>query len=145
MDVSGILRLKGSEVATIRATQTVAEAVALLAERNLGALVVSPDGVLVEGIVSERDVVRQLGTHGPESLDAFVSSIATMPATTCHPSDGADEVMATMTNGRFRHLPVIEEGRMVGIVSIGDVVKNRVTELETTNHQLESYITGVPN
>ena len=116
----------------------------MLDQHNLGALVVSPDGSSVAGIVSERDIVRQLARRGTESLEEPISSIATSTVQTCTPQDSIDEIMATMTMGRFRHIPVIADGRLAGLISIGDVVKHRVAELELANSQLESYVAGVP-
>lgn len=144
MDVAALLRSKGNEVVSVRPDDTVAAAVRLLREKNFGALVVSADGSTVDGIVSERDIVRHLDSSGGALLDDTVSSIATRTVTTCSPSDSVDSLMSLMTEGRFRHVPVVEEGQLVGVVSIGDVVKNRVAHLEDTNQQLNSYITGFP-
>ncbi len=142
MDVAALLRTKGHEVTTVRPDETIADAVSVLEEKNFGALVVSSDGRSVEGILSERDIVRQLGRQGASLLDASVSSIATADVTTCEPSASIDSLMPMMTAGRFRHVPVVADGGLVGVVSIGDVVKHRVAELEEANEQLNSYITG---
>lgn len=144
MDVESLLRSKGQEVASVRPDQTVKEAVELLGEKNYGALVVSGDGSTVDGIISERDVVRHLAQSGPLLLDDLVSTIATPEVSTCSLTDTVDSLMVLMTSGRFRHVPVVESGKLVGVVSIGDVVKNRVAELEAENEQLNSYITGIP-
>ncbi len=144
MDVETLLRSKGQEVASVRPDQTVADAVVMLTEKNFGALVVSSDGQSVDGIVSERDIVRTLAQRGPDLLEDSVASIATSEVSTCSLTDTVDALMSQMTSGRFRHVPVVEDGRLVGVVSIGDVVKHRVAELEETNEQLNSFISGVP-
>ena len=120
---------------------TVTELIATLAERNVGALPVVDGGRLV-GIVSERDVVRRLHAGGAAVLDARVADIMTSEVTTCSPSDGAAELASVMTRGRFRHLPVVVDGRLAGIVSIGDLVKARIDMLESEREQLQSYIAG---
>lgn len=142
MDVAALLKSKGSEVVSVRPDDTIASAVGLLGEKNFGALVVSADGMTVDGIVSERDIVRHLDRRGADLLDDPVSSIATSTVTTCGPSDTVDSLMSTMTAGRFRHVPVVADGKLAGVISIGDVVKHRVAQLEDTNQQLNSYITG---
>lgn len=126
-------------VVTVSPDATVRELVALLAEHNVGALVVSGDGTTVDGIVSERDVVRQL--HGnPSVLTATVSSIMTGSVHTCPSEASLDELMTVMTERRFRHVPVVDDGRLVGIVSIGDVVKHKIGLLEFERDQLDSYV-----
>ena len=139
MRISDVLRGKGSSVATVDPGLSVGGTVAELARHNVGALVVM-DGGRVAGIVSERDVVRQLDARGAGLLDAPVSEIMTRTVVTCLLSDSVDSLAATMTERRIRHMPVVIEGQLVGIVSIGDVVKSRITELETDREQLESYI-----
>lgn len=127
------------DVITIGPDATVRELVALLAEYNVGALVVSDDGAGVAGIVSERDVVRRL--HEDEGvLDLPVSSIMTADVETCTGDQNVNDLMQIMTSRRFRHLPVVAEGRLTGIVSIGDVVKYRITELESERASLTEYI-----
>lgn len=128
-------------VVTIRPDATVRELVALLAEHNVGALVVSSDGKAVDGIVSERDVVRRLH-EDPAVLDAAVTAIMTSEVMTCTGSDSVNGLMKVMTEGRFRHLPVVADGELTGIVSIGDVVKHRMSELEFERDQLDSYVHG---
>src|SRR5690606_34283380 len=124
MRVSDILRGKGSEVATIRPTATVAELIGELGRHNIGAMVVAgPDGMA--GIVSERDVVRRLDEVGAALLDRSVEQIMTVDVATCDPDDKVDRLNAIMTERRIRHLPVVRAGELVGIVSIGDVVKVR--------------------
>ena len=142
MLISEILRRKGSDVATVKAETTVAEVVASLDEHGVGALVVSDDGKSVDGIISERDIVRALARYGHEAVDRTASDLMTSEVVTCEPGATIDQLMADMNHGRFRHVPVTEEGRLVGIVSIGDVVNARVRELETETHQLTNYISG---
>ncbi len=126
-------------VVTVRPSATNRELVALLAEHNVGALVVSEDGETVDGIVSERDVVRQLH-RDPAVLDATVASIMTGSVHTCSPGDQLDDMMTVMTERRIRHVPVVENDRLVGIVSIGDVVKHKISALQFERDQLDSYV-----
>lgn len=140
MRVSAVLKAKGSVVATIDREATVRDAVAELARHEIGALVVSPDGVTIEGIVSERDVVRRLHDRPATLLDAPVAEIMSVAVETCAPDDDIESLMATMTTRRFRHVPVVDDGRLVGIVSIGDVVKSRIEELERDRAELVDYI-----
>lgn len=142
MDVASLLKSKGTEVISVKPDDTIASAVSLLKEKNFGALVVSSDGTAVDGIVSERDIVRHLDMRGGALLEDSVSSIATSTVTTCGTADSVDSLMSMMTEGRFRHIPVVDDGRLVGVVSIGDVVRATVAHLEATNQQLNSYITG---
>jgi CBS domain-containing protein len=140
--ISDVLRGKGDDVVTIVPEATVTDLLARLAEHKVGALVVSRDGTAVEGIVSERDVVRHLFRRGGALLEDTVSSIMTSEVRTCRPADGTDDLMRTMTTYRHRHVPVVDDGRLVGIVSIGDVVKHRIDELESERDHLTAYITG---
>lgn len=140
MQISGVLRHKGAEVLTIAPTESVRTLLDRLRDGGVGALVVSTDGRTVEGIVSERDVVRRLSTDGDGVLDAEVSQIMTADVHTCTPSATVDDLMAVMTEQRVRHVPVLEDGVLVGIVSIGDVVKQRMSELQSERDQLEAYI-----
>lgn len=141
MRIADILRSKGSAVATVTATTTVTALLAELATRNVGAVVViGPDGGIV-GIVSERDVVRRLHDSGPELLRRPVAEIMSPVVVTCGPQDPVDDLAALMTNNRVRHVPVLEGGRLAGIVSIGDVVKIRMEELQGERQQLHAYIT----
>jgi CBS domain-containing protein len=140
VQISKVLRTKGSDVATVQAAASVRDALALLATRGVGALVVSPDGVTVEGILSERDVARGLHEHGAGLLDRPVSTVMTSPVHTCVPTADIRELAQTMTDNRVRHVPVVADGRMVGIVSIGDVVKARLDELEAERAALVDYI-----
>jgi len=142
MRINEVLAAKGSrDVLTVAPDRTVRELVEVLAAHNVGALVVSGDGTSVDGIVSERDVVRRLDGDG-DVLAAPVSSIMSTEVRTCEGPDTVVEVMALMTAGRFRHVPVVKDGQLVGIVSIGDVVKSRMSELEFERDQLDSYVHG---
>jgi CBS domain-containing protein len=129
------------DVVTVRPDATVRELLAMLAEHNIGALVVSADGTSVDGIVSERDVVRRM--HADEgAFDEPVSAIMSAQVRTCERDHTVNELMHVMTEGRFRHVPVVDGGRLAGIVSIGDVVKARMGELEFERDQLDSYVHG---
>ena len=140
MKVDALLRRKGSDVATIHPDATVGEAVAELTRRHIGALVVSANGVTVDGIVSERDVVANIARSGPSVLDLPVASIMVTEVEVCRLTDHMASLMEVMTRLRIRHLPVVEGGRLAGIVSIGDVVKARVDELEADRQLLHEYI-----
>jgi len=142
MRISDLLRRKGNLVVTVRPDQPVTLLLDLLAEHMVGALVVSADGTTVDGIVSERDVVRRLQEFGPELLQAPVRDIMTARVHSCPPETDLDELMRVMTTGRFRHVPVIENDQLIGIISIGDVVKHRIDELQSERDQLTAYIQG---
>ncbi|WP_372893263.1 CBS domain-containing protein [Rhodosalinus sp.] len=143
MQVQQILKLKGDTgVVTVAPGATLAEAAALLAERRIGSVVVSADGARPEGILSERDIVRELAARGGGCLRDTVGDTMTRAVETCALGDPADHVLARMTEGRFRHMPVLEGGAMVGLVTIGDVVKARLTELSMEKDALESMIMG---
>jgi CBS domain-containing protein len=137
-----ILQRKGRDVSTIPPDATVRAAAEALAAANVGALVVSPDGAALAGIVSERDIVRHLAADGPPLLDEPVSTIMQAEVQTCAGSDHVDQLMELMTQHRIRHLPVVEDDSLAGIISIGDVVKTRVDELVTEKDQLVDYIRG---
>jgi CBS domain-containing protein len=142
MRIADILRSKGSTVATVAPTATLADLIGDLAKYNVGALpVVDENGRLV-GIVSERDVVRQLHANGPDVLYLQISEFMTAGVTTCAPGDNVADLARIMTAGRFRHLPVLVDGTLAGIVSIGDLVKARIDLLESERQQLQSYIAG---
>jgi CBS domain-containing protein len=128
-------------VVTVKPQATVREFIATLAEHNVGAAVVSEDGAAVLGIVSERDVVRRLN-EDPNVLDAPVSAIMTSEVHVCDPEDSVEKLMRQMTDHRVRHVPVVVDGALSGIVSIGDVVKSRIGELEFERDQLNSYVAG---
>ena len=140
MQISQLLRHKGRDVATIAASESVRTALGMLAEKGIGALVVSSDGQHVEGIVSERDVARGLHDHGAGLLAEPVSRLMTAQVHTCPPQASVHELAQTMTDHRVRHVPVVADGALVGIVSIGDVVKARLDELEEERRQLVDYI-----
>lgn len=140
MKISDVMSGKPSQdVVTISPDSTVRDLLSVLTQHNIGAVIVSDDGRSVHGIVSERDVVRKL--DGDDSvLDAPVRQIMTAAVHTCERSHDLDELMALMTEHRIRHVPVVEEGRLVGVVSIGDVVKSRIGQLEFERDQLDSYV-----
>ncbi|MBA0125696.1 CBS domain-containing protein [Haloechinothrix sp. YIM 98757] len=139
MRIADVLRAKGHEVATISPDTAVSELLSVLARHNIGAMVVlGEEGVV--GIVSERDVVRRMHERGAALLDAPVSEIMTSMVATCTPEDTVDDLTQVMTTRRIRHVPVISNGELSGIVSIGDVVKSRMDELQHTKEQLEAYI-----
>ncbi len=140
MQVADILGRKGSAVITVAPDVTVREVVAKLKEIGVGALVVSSNGSTIDGIVSERDIVRRLDTDGGDLLDLGVDQIMTRDVVTCSLADRADGLLTMMTSRRIRHLPVIDDGMLVGIVSIGDVVKSRLDELVEEAKALEGYI-----
>jgi CBS domain-containing protein len=142
MRIHELLRTKGFHVITVRPSATVLEVVGLLKEYNLGAVVVSPDGREVVGIVTERDIVRRL-LAGTDFLSGPVSAIMTSEVQTCSAQDSVRSLMTTMTEQRIRHLPVVDDnGRLTGIVSIGDAVKSHITEIEFERDQLEGYVSG---
>ena len=140
MRVSQLLRHKGREIATIDGAESVRTALAVLAEKGIGALVVSSDGRRIDGIVSERDVARGLHERGAGLLAEPVSSVMTPEVHTCPPDASVHDLARTMTDKRVRHVPVVVDGALVGIVSIGDVVKARLDELEEERKQLVDYI-----
>lgn len=139
MRIADILRSKGPAVATVTPTTTVTELLAQLAVLNIGSLVVvGADGVV--GIVSERDVVRKLHECGPDLMRRPVSDVMSVVVVTCGPDDRVDDLAALMTDNRVRHVPVLVDGRLAGIVSIGDVVKSRMQEMAAEHQQLQAYI-----
>jgi CBS domain-containing protein len=143
VNVQGILSAKGSAVATIDPGASLAAATASLRDHGIGALIVSADGTTIDGILSERDVVRALAAHGGSTLGRVVSTAMSGDVVTCAPGDTVDQLMAMMTARRIRHVPVTNEsGSLVGIISIGDVVKARLGQLEHENDQLYDYIQG---
>lgn len=139
--VGQILAAKGRDVTTVAPTASLHDAARLLATRKIGALVVTEDGTTVAGILSERDVVRVLGSASPD-LQTLVSAAMTATVTVCSEDDTVDGLMRVMTDGRFRHMPVVTDGRIAGMISIGDVVKSRTQELETESAALKDYVTG---
>jgi CBS domain-containing protein len=140
MTVRAILDVKGSDVVTIEPAATIAAATRMLAERKIGALVVLGPERRVMGIISERDIVRVLAEHGGGVLDESVATVMTRKVVTCTRADTVGEIMERMTSGKFRHVPVIEDGGLVGIISIGDVVKHRLHEMENESAALREYI-----
>jgi len=140
--ISDVLRVKGQQVVTVAPDSDVRQLLSVLAEHRIGAVVVSPDGTSVAGIVSERDIVRALAERGPAVLSEPVAAIHTAEVHTVAPDTDVEEVMRLMTERRFRHLPVVVDGSLHGIVSIGDVVKNRIDELESERSALTDYISG---
>jgi CBS domain-containing protein len=140
MTVKSILSRKGHDVLTIEPTAALSAATKLLAERRIGALVVTGADHRIVGIISERDIVRALGARGARVLDAPVAEVMTRKVVTCDRNETIGEIMERVTSGRFRHVPVIEHGRLVGLVSIGDVVKARLSELEHEQNALREYI-----
>ena len=140
MRIRDVVAAKNEQkVITVSPSATVRDLLGLLAEHNVGALVVSGDGETVDGIVSERDVVRRLHSD-TELLSATVDSIMTTDVKTCAPDDQLDELMGLMTQRRIRHVPVCDDGRLVGIISIGDVVKHKIDALQFERDQLDSYV-----
>ena len=139
MRIADVLRNKGPAVVTVDPEMSVSTLIGELARRNVGALVVTENDAVV-GIVTERDIVRRIHERGPDILNARVVDIMTTSVFACLPTDTVDSLAETMTERRIRHLPVIVDGQLVGIVSIGDVVKSRIGELQTERDQLESYI-----
>ncbi|KRE60046.1 CBS domain-containing protein [Nostocoides sp. Soil756] len=140
MRIADVVKRKGVAVVTVRSDATVRELLALLAEHRIGAVVVSDDGAGVHGIVSERDVVRHLHTDGADLLDAPVQRIMTAEVHTCTPEDSLEDMAALMTDRRIRHVPVLVDGALGAIVSIGDIVKFRIDTLQAERDQLRDYI-----
>ena len=139
MTVQAILGNKGFEVISIDADAKLSDAIRILSERHIGAVLVMKDHH-IEGILSERDVVRVLGKHGAEALSTPIGEVMTRKVVTCRRADTAASIMEKMTNGKFRHLPVVENERVVGLISIGDIVKWRVKEYEREQEALRDYI-----
>jgi len=139
MTVRAILDTKGRQVESVEPETTLADAAKRLAERKIGAVLVLSN-TRMEGILSERDIVRALGERGAAVLTEPVSSVMTRRVVSCKPQDTVSSIMETMTNGKFRHLPVVEGGTVVGLISIGDVVKWRVQEYENEQEALRQYI-----
>jgi CBS domain-containing protein len=142
MRVSNLLEGKGRMVVTVTRDATVGDVVAELTHHRVGALVVSPDGQRIEGIVSERDIVKRLSVLNTKLLDEPVSSIMSTDVRVTAPTDDVESIMNLMTEQRIRHVPVVEDGHLVGIISIGDVVKSRIGELEKDRNELMEYITA---
>ena len=140
MSVRQVLSGKGADVITIAPDRTLAQAAMLLAEKRIGAVVVSADGKAVPGILSERDIIRALAQDGAGALDRKVADAMTRDVVTCSIQADIDHLMRLMTDGKFRHVPVVENGALVGIVSIGDVVNRRLSDIEAEQRALKDYI-----
>lgn len=140
MTVRFLLQRKAGDVVTISPDASLTEAVACLAEHRIGAVVAMSDMGRLEGILSERDLVRILAEKGPDILASPVSSVMTRAVVTCTPDESIPVIMERMTRGRFRHVPVVDGGKLLGIISIGDVVKHRVEEMERESAELRDYI-----
>lgn len=141
MRVKTILSNKGDQVVKVTSGDSIRTTVEVLQHHNFGALVVSDDGETVTGIISERDLVRAMVDQGPGLLDLRVADLMTRDVRTCSPEDDIEDVMDTMTNGRFRHMPVVVEGKLAGVISIGDLVKHRMRELVDETKALREYVT----
>ena len=140
MKIEDVVRAKGTDVVTIEPSATVKQLVDLLAEHNIGAVVVSSDGRHIDGIVSERDVVRRLASAGGRVLDAEVADIMTKTVKTCAPADSIEDTAREMTYSRIRHMPVVIDGELRALVSIGDVVKYRIDQLTDERNHLLGYL-----
>ena len=142
MNVESILKTKGRSVFTVAPDAKVANAVTLLHRHGIGALVVSQDGTSVDGILSERDIVHALSDHGGKALDLTVAQLMSRRVVTCKSADTLADLMGLMTDRRIRHLPVVERGTLTGMISIGDVVKNRLDEIESEATSMREFIAG---
>lgn len=142
LGVSVILDRKGFEVITVGPSATLASAAEVMSRHDVGALVVSTDGQSLDGIISERDLVRCVARDGPSCLQRSVDQLMTTDVATCTRETSLEELMATMTQRRIRHMPVVDGSALTGMISIGDVVKSRLDELEVENEALEQYVTG---
>lgn len=140
MNVAAILKDKGRSVTTVRPDATILDVAGKLAQRRIGAVVVVGENGGVAGIISERDIIRTLAERGANALTAQVSEVMTRNVVSCQMTSAVDELMQMMTRGRFRHLPVIDDGALVGIVSIGDVVSRHVGEIEMEVSAMRSYL-----
>jgi CBS domain-containing protein len=140
MNVKIILAAKGDNVVSIEPTANLADAAKLLSEHRIGALVIRGAGGRLSGVLSERDIVRAVSEHGAEALTLPVGQVMTRNVMTCGEDDSIADIMEQMTSGKFRHLPVLKDGKLVGVVSIGDVVKQRVGEIERESQEMRDYI-----
>ncbi|TYC56402.1 CBS domain-containing protein [Rhodobacterales bacterium] len=141
MTVAAILSEKGHDTITAGKDALLSEVCQTLATHKIGAVVVCKGDKIIEGIISERDIVRVVGTQGPSALDLPVTKVMTKEVITCSSESSVDEVMAQMTKGRFRHVPVVKDNKLVGVISIGDVVKFKIAQVEHEAEQMRSYIT----
>lgn len=143
MTVTAILKQKGSEsVLTIDPGATISQAATMMAENRVGALVVSPDGASIVGIISERDIVGAIARRGRDVIDQPISAVMTREVQTCEIEDNALDLLRRMTSGRFRHLPITRQGKLCGVISIGDVVKYRISQIEMEKAALEGMVMG---
>lgn len=143
MTVAAMLKFKGPDIISVSPSDTIASAVALLAKMKIGAVVVCDGNGDLVGILSERDIVRGLGEHGTDVMGHTVDSLMTANVKTCTVNDTADGLMQRMTEGRFRHIPVLDDGgKLIGVISIGDVVKRRISQLEHETEAMRDYISG---
>jgi CBS domain-containing protein len=140
MTVAVILKHKGARVETVRPMATVQQVSDLLASKKIGAVVVSGNGNDVDGIISERDIVQAIARHGAKALDRSIEEIMTRDVATCRLTDSSYDLMEIMTRGRFRHVPVVDGGKLVGIVSIGDIVKRRIEDADLERVAMRDYI-----
>ncbi len=140
MTVRKILNLKGADVVTIAPEQKLLDAIAMLTKYRIGALIVTATNGEVVGVLSERDIVHLLSNTDNNRFENTVASAMTSPVQTCRPDDTIQQIMHLMTAGRFRHMPVVEQGRLTGVISIGDVVKLRLEEMERESEELKQYI-----
>lgn len=140
MNVKAILAAKGGDIVSIEPTADLAAAAKLLAERRIGSVVIRGAGGRLAGILSERDIVRALAEHGAAALQLPVGQAMTRNVATCGEDDSVASIMERMTEGKFRHLPVVENGNLVGLISIGDVVKQRVDQIERESEAMRDYI-----
>jgi CBS domain-containing protein len=141
MTIAAILKMKGTEVATVRPGVSIGQAAKMLAERQIGSLVVVDQARAVIGIFSERDLVRAVAQGGTQALEGPVEAAMSSPVSTCREDETVDRIMGLMTAGRFRHVPVVEQGELRGIVSIGDIVKHKLAEAEMETAAMRAYIT----
>lgn len=140
MSIASILSEKDGTVVTMTPDQSISDAARLLAEKRIGAVVITDEQGGVSGILSERDIVKGLATSGPSVLTRTVGDLMTTEVSSCTRSETIDGVMRTMTEGRFRHMPVVESGQLVGVISIGDVVKHRIKDLQHEAEALRDYV-----
>jgi len=140
MTIAAILAAKGNEVVMVSDTMVIRDVIALLHNRRIGAVLVTDAGGDVVGVLSERDIIHGLAARGADLLDQTAREIMTSPVVTCRPTDSVADVMTLITQRRFRHVPVVDEGRLLGIVSIGDLVKRRIEDIEQETEALKSYI-----
>ena len=142
MKVQAMLAKKGGRVVTTRPNASISTVTHMLNVERIGALVVSSDGVRIDGVISERDIIRGLVAHGTELMQMHAADLMTREVRTCRPEDNVKDVMSKMTHSRVRHLPVLDDGKLCGMISIGDVVKNRLEDLELETSVLQDYAVG---